>query len=397
MRITNSGTMINNMSISKRKDGRYEGRITVNSKRKCFYGKTKVEVKNKAKIYLNKIENGYVEPKNIILNDYILYWLKEYKLNKIEPSSYSRLFITYENQIKKSKIGEKKIGEVTTKDIQKLIDDHANPVSEDVKPLALSGLKKIIQLLRPCFNIAIREGIIKENPALDVVLPTESCIQTKTKKQFSLSDKEMQQFKEAALATYKNGEYRSRDCFVLLIMINTGMRVGEMLALEWDDVNLDKNLMYINKTIQSGVRINPEDKDRRKNCDILKQSAKTNSGTRVIKINDSVKTYFNEIIEYNKRHGIKTNYVSCTNNGTRNTQRNLARSLETIIKRSDINKNVTLHTLRHTFGSTLIRKGIGVEVVSKLMGHANVAITYSKYIHCIKEQEAMAMNMVQVC
>ena len=55
------------------------------------------------------------------------------------------------------------------------------------------------------------------------------------------------------------------------------------------------------------------------------------------------------------------------------------------------------HTLRHTFGSTLLRNGVGIEVVSKLLGHANITITYNKYIHVIKEQEAIAMNMVKVC
>lgn len=54
------------------------------------------------------------------------------------------------------------------------------------------------------------------------------------------------------------------------------------------------------------------------------------------------------------------------------------------------------HTLRHTFGSTLIRRGVGIEVISKLMGHANITITYNKYIHTIKE-EAKTMDMIRVC
>lgn len=58
---------------------------------------------------------------------------------------------------------------------------------------------------------------------------------------------------------------------------------------------------------------------------------------------------------------------------------------------------MTLHTLRHTFGSTLLRRGVPIEVVSKLMGHANITITYTKYIHVLQEQEAKAMEMVQIC
>ena len=58
------------------------------------------------------------------------------------------------------------------------------------------------------------------------------------------------------------------------------------------------------------------------------------------------------------------------------------------IRAKDIDKKITLHTLRHTFGSTLLRRGIGIEVVSKLLGHANVKITYLKYIHTVQEEEA---------
>ena len=78
-------------------------------------------------------------------------------------------------------------------------------------------------------------------------------------------------------------------------------------------------------------------------------------------------------------------------------ERNLQRSLDRIIKSAKIPEKISLHTLRHTFGSALIRQGVGVEVVSKLMGHANITITYKKYIHVLQEQQAMAMKSVIVC
>ena len=81
--MNNISTIINEMKIKIRKDGRYEGRITVKGIRKSFYGATKTTVKQKAKDYLLKVENGYKEPEKIKTNDYIEYWLKTYKLNKI--------------------------------------------------------------------------------------------------------------------------------------------------------------------------------------------------------------------------------------------------------------------------------------------------------------------------
>lgn len=397
--MNNISTIINGMNIWQRKDGRFEARITVDGNRKCFYGKTKVEIKQKAKEYLTKIENGYKEPKKIRLNDYIEYWLKTYKWNKIEPSSYSRLYNTYEHQIKNT-IGKKMIGDITTKDIQGLIDERANPTNKTIKPLALSGLKKIIHLLRPCLNKAVSEGIIYKNPCIDVILPSKSCVKVLPKKQVTLSDSEIEEFKNVALEKYKTiDEYKSRDALVLLLILNLGLRVGEAIALEWDDFNLDKEVVYINKTLQSNIKEfdNGISIENGKTYSKIKQSAKTDSGIRILKLNESALYYISELKKYDLRHKIKSPYLCSTHSGTLNNPRNLQRSLDRIMKRTTITKDVSLHTLRHTFGSTLIRHGIGVEVVSKLMGHANINITYLKYIHVIQEQEAMAMSMINVC
>lgn len=394
--MNNITAMVNSMTIKLRSDGRYEGRITV-LKRKSFYGKTKAEVRNKAKEYLQKIENGYKDPKKVTLNDFIEYWLLEYKWNKIEPSSYSRLYRVYEKQIRNT-IGKKMIGSITTKDIQKLIDDHANPPNDKIKPLAKSGLKRILHLLSPCFERAISEGVVQKNPCVNVAIPKESCIQTETKRQFSLNDEQIQKFRQTVLSKYKTvDEYVSRDGFVLIIMLNLGLRVGEALALTWNDIDFENKVVYINKTIQSNI-IN-FDKKHGDNAtyDKLKKSTKTSAGMRVLGLNDNVIWFLNELKAYDERKNIKSKYLCSTSTGTLNTSRNLQRSLDRLMGKCDIDENVTLHTLRHTFGSTLLRNGVSIEVVSKLMGHANITITYNKYIHVIQEQEAKAMAAIKVC
>ena len=84
-------------------------------------------------------------------------------------------------------------------------------------------------------------------------------------------------------------------------------------------------------------------------------------------------------------------------NGEISHARNVSKSLKRLLRIAGINKPVTMHTLRHTFGSVMIRRGVGVEVVSKLMGHSNVSITYSIYIHSIQEEEVKAMDDIRVC
>lgn len=397
--MNNISAIINGMSIRERDDGRFEARLTIDGKRKSFYGNTKTQLKQKVKEHLQKIENGYKEPKKIKLNDYIEYWLKTYKWNKIEPSSYSRLYSVYIHQIHDS-IGKKMIGDVTTKDIQGLIDERANPSVNKTKALSLSGLKKIIHLLNPCFKKAISERIIYKNPCTDVILPTKSCVKVETKQQITLSDLEIEELKNVALEKYKTtGEYKSRDALVLLLILNLGLRVGEAIALKWSDFDISRELVYINKTLQSNIIEfdNGEVVENAKKYSRIKQATKTDSGIRVLKLNESALYYISELKGYDVRNNIKSPYLCSTSKGTLNSPRNLQRSLDRIIKRTSITENISLHTLRHTFGSTLIRRGVGVEVVSKLMGHANINITYLKYIHVIKEQEAMAMSMINVC
>lgn len=288
--------------------------------------------------------------------------------------------------------------QITTKDIQDLIDSHANPLDPAVKPLALSGLKRILNLLNPCLKKAVEEGVIQKNPCEHVILPKESCILKKTKQQFSLSDKELEEFKVAALSKYKSTkDYRSRDALVLLLMLNLGLRVGELLALEWTDVDLQSEVVHISKTVQEGITDYEGGNEKKKNYQKTKSSTKTPSGVRVLALNSMVLYYIDELQKYDERHQIRSKYVACTGVGTMNCSRNLQRSLDRVINRTNIQKHVSLHTLRHTFGSTLLRNGVNIEVVSKLMGHSNITITYNKYIHVIQEEEAKAMNGVNIC
>lgn len=395
--LNNVAATINSMNIKERSDGRFEGRITVDGNRKSFYGKTKADVKNKAKEYLLKVENGYKDPKKILFEDYALYWLRTYKWNKVEPTSYTRLYRIYEAQIVGG-IGRKKIGDITTKDIQALIDGRANPTDENVRALSMSGLKRLFKFIKACMYAAMEEEIIYKNPCDYVILPKESCIKVATKKQFSLNDNEISQIKEASFKKYvTTGEYCSRDFFVILLVLNLGLRLGEVLSLKWEDIDFDKRIVHINKTMQTNILdFDAKDGDR-PTYNRIKNMPKTRAGIRTLGLNEDVISYLTELQKYDKRNNIYSEYVCCMRNGEISNARNLTKSLKRLLKKANIDKPVTMHTLRHTFGSVMIRRGVSIEVVSKLMGHSNVATTYGIYIHSIQEEEAKAMTTIRVC
>ena len=332
----------------------------------------------------------------ITLNHYMEYWLKNYKYKRVEPSTYTRLVIVYKKQIHET-IGPMYISDITTQTIQDLIDEYAYPSDENGISLAKSGLQRIMQLLTPCFEKALEENLIRINPCKRVVLPTQSYIKKETKEQFSLNDKELKLLKKAAFRKYKSSnEYISRDAIVVMFLLNTGLRVGELLALEWNDIDFEEKIVHINKTLQSNV-INFENWEVAGYSNRIKKSAKTKAGIRVLPLNETTIWYLQELRSYDKRHGITSGHVATTRTGQRVTARNMQRSLTRLVKRAGINKNVTLHTLRHTYGSTLLRRGVPIEVVSSLMGHANISITYNKYIHVLHEERVKAVDAVLIC
>lgn len=118
-----------------------------------------------------QIENGFKDPKKITFEEYAEYWFLTYKKGRIEPSSYTRLYRVFDAQLR-DKIGSQKVGTITTQQLQKIIDEYANP-SNGTEALSLSGLSKITQFLKSCFKSALKEEIISFNPAEDVLLPSK--------------------------------------------------------------------------------------------------------------------------------------------------------------------------------------------------------------------------------
>lgn len=373
---------VKNMSF-REKNGGWEGRISYRGQQRSFYGKSKAECRRKAVEFQKEVEKGTFNPNKVTLNAYMENWLTMYKMNSVEPSSFARLYSVYIHQIKDG-IGKKKLAEIKVQDIQKLINEHTKG-SNGKKALAESGIKKIIHLLSPCFARAVREGIIGKNPCEDVEMPKRSNIVTETKEQIALSDEEIALLCKAALVMTQKGILKYRDGGVLVFMLLTGLRVGEMLALCWNDINDD--YIHVHRTVQRSS--SEEEKFR------IKEGTKT-SKERMLRLNEDIKTTIRLLREYDTAHGIESEFVACNTVGKIHEPRNIARSLEKVENRAGLMCHITPHTLRHTFGSKLLRDGVNVEVVSKLMGHANIMVTYNKYTHVIKEQEAKGMTMVSV-
>lgn len=338
---------------------------------KQFSGKTEAIVKKKLKDF--KKSKEFIErriPNNDTVETYFLNWLHEYKLNKLKPTSYDRLEGIVLNHIIPN-IGSLKLDKVTQDQIQSLI----NKLYKQ-KQLSYSSVKKVYVALNDCYNHALIADAVAKNPCLGVVLPS---LTEKTKQINAFKPAEVEALLNEIRKQDENGEsnYFYGNAFILIL--NTGLRMGEALSLCWDDVDFEKKTITIQKN-----RIMTKKRDLDGNSiggyELLTQdSTKTVNGKRVVPIN---KTAEEALIALKTNNN--TPFVIVNNRNSQVLPSNFIRSFHGVLSNAGLEQS-GVHILRHTFASMLFRNGIDVKIVSKLLGHSSVKITYDIYVHLFEE------------
>lgn len=388
-------------SIRKRGNGTFEYRVYTGKGYKSFYGKTEAEVKRKYREYkknmntdTDKVENENTKPdiskiagESIKLDDYIDYWLKMYKYGTIAESTYDRLENIYMKHIKTSAIARKDIKEVTSDDIQMLINSKKTILS-------LSSIKKIKEVLYPCFEHAKNQNLIASNPAENVVIPKRTVFDEQEKRLCFYSDEEVSLIVQAMSTRYYQGNPRRyRYAPLFSIILNTGLRIGECMALNWNDVNTKSKTLKVNKSVLISY-----ERDEMLNK-VKKQqtigATKTIKGNRVIPLNDCAIEAFQIMRKRNEDMDITSDLIFSNYEGRLLTIKSVQTTFKGICNDLGIEYK-GLHALRHTFGSLLIKNHVDIKIVSELLGHTDVRFTYNRYIHIIQEQKAEAINLINI-
>lgn len=376
-------------TIRIRSNGTVELRVYINGKQKSFYGKDEKEVRKEYRLFIQSKETKKEDVrKNLIsLSDYVYNWLTTYKFGSIKNSTYDRLENIYNVHIKNSSIGQKKLSDISADDLQ-------NFINQKRITLSISSIKKIKEVLSPCFKHALVTGEIKTNPMDIVIMPTNKNAIITTKKIEMYTDDEVKKIFQAALPFYfsKNSKrYRYAPMFVFIL--NTGLRIGECLALTWDDVNFEKGFINVNKSIsifQNRGRYENESKKVQKVT-----TTKTSNGIRCVPLNNSSIEALKEMRKRNFMYNIHSKICFPNYEGNIMNIRSVQRTFERMCIDMGI-EHKGLHALRHTFGSILIRNHTDIKVVSEILGHSDVKFTYNRYIHILNEQKAEAIKLLDI-
>jgi len=358
--------------------GKWLSRITINGKQKAFYGTSEKEVTKKLNEFKNKVSKGKRNLRKMQYSDFLGIWLERKKM-ELKPQSYHRLVYTVDLHIKPI-IGYYLLDKIDDTLIQ---EDVINVKS---KTHSFSSVKKIYDALNESLRFAKSNGDITHNPVDLVVMPTQSSKVFSSKNKESrnnieiLTDDEIRRFVDIAVTTYKSGSPIFPNGNMFVLMLNTGLRIGEATAISWNDYN-DKD-----KTLRINSSIIQNKDENGKNFIEEQDSVKTRNSERILKLNTNAVNALPE----KKKEG----YIFCTKDGNPIHPRSARDMLDRMLKRAEIPHKST-HVFRHTFASKLFQKGIDVKIVSELLGHSNVATTYNTYITLIKQQKAKAMESIE--
>lgn len=371
-------------SVKTRKDGTLEVKIwnPFLKKQSSVYAKNTTELKRKIRDKIITNAQQKINPTNDTVEQYVTKWLYTYKIKSVKRSTFDihekmcRLYI-FPN------IGKRRFIDITDMDLQKILNE-----ASETK--AYSTVRKLKETINQIWGFAYDRKDIEKNLLLTLRMPKENQCGKKTKEIEIYTESEIKLMYETIIDFYETKHYyRISPLFIFLV--NTGLRIGEALALEYEDIDVVNKTVSISKTL-SRVKIRndlPENDDR--SYEYIITDPKTYTSKRVVDLNNMAMWSLRELSRRNQEQSIiSSKYVFSSEMGNFFNPRSIEDTMKRVCNRAGINY-YGLHSLRHTFASRCFQKGIAVEVVSKILGHASPSITTKIYIHIMPHMKRDAV------
>lgn len=349
-------------NIYKRKDGRYEGRIytvSADGKRRyrSYYGRTLEEVQRKMSVV--GIENCCVT--EMTVKELFCEWLSVMS-SRIKESTASNYRMKAQKHIIPV-FGETCCCRLDRRTIYAYIEKALG------SGLSCRYVSDIISLLRSVYKYAAREYNIK-NVVSDIIVPKRSDAEVKL-----LSESEQTILKKYIVSN------PDRTTLGIAISLYTGVRIGELCALRWSDIDLEKRVITVRSTVQRIQNFDGGSKTK-----VIITRPKSRSSMRSIPIPDCLSKMMKSF------QSSYENYVLSDSPEPVEPRTMQYRFLK-ILKNAHL-PSVHFHSLRHAFATKSIALGFDVKTLSEILGHSSVELTLNRYVHSSMERKRLCMDMM---
>lgn len=350
-------------NIHKRKDGRWEGRYKYGFKEngiatyRSVYGKTYTECKNKLE-EMKKSSSLLPDAKSPELNfsEILVMWQASNRI-RIKGATENKYSWMIEKHIL-PEFGNKKVVELSSTVINLFLDKKIKEGSiNNSIGLSPSYVKTMAIIIESALNFAVSEKLC-EPLKITINKPIIP------KNEVHILTIETQQYLENVLHSD-----RTKVALGTLIALYTGLRIGEICALRWDDIDFDEDVIFVRHTI---TRVKSSEYNQK--TMLIIDTPKTPTSKRIIPILSTLKPYLK--ISYENR---VSEFVISDNEKFVGT-RTFDYRFRQMLKKYKINV-FSFHTIRHTFASRCIEAGMDVKTLSEILGHSSVSTTLNIYVH----------------
>lgn len=304
---------------------------------------------------------------NMRFSELAEWYFENYAPEELKPTTILNYEGQYRNHIKPV-LGNKKLKEITTpmltQFLKSLVKEHH---------LAPISVKKVYVVVQSIYRRALQQGFARENPCQNVIIPKKKA----TDKRYSLSEEETKRF----LHLIRDKKWDEDVKRIIIVLLFTGMRIGECLGLSWEDVNFENKTIYIHHTLAYA------------NGEMYLDTPKTKSSIRMIAMNATVEKYLMEQREYVEK--LKTalgdkyahpEMVFPSGQGNYRDRNSVLHSLKRMTKGTEF-EDMTLHKLRHCNATLLLNSGVDLKVISEHLGHCDIGVTANIYADVLQKQK----------
>lgn len=386
-------------NTTQRKDGTYMWRKSIDGRKYCIYGKTLGEIKQKRDVALGEIRKGQYKgkhkkmreekelaQKDITLNEWFFQWEKVYRVGNVKESTLNTnhwQYVTYFSDT----VGRMKIKDIRQIDITNIL----NQLSREGQKY--NSLTHYVVLLSLIFKDAINNGLIDKNPVKGALKVRKEAAREKR----ILTEQEEERF----LTFVENDSLHKNYAPLFIVGFGTGMRIGELLSLTWKDIDFQKEVIHVNKTL---VYLSDYVKQGGKMRFTI-TAPKTEKSTRDVPMLGKVK----EALLVQQKNRKKSNklsidgykdFVFISKTGNVFDPGNIRLTIKRIINKMNQKETelaeaegrepvifdyFTPHCMRHTFATRCYEKGVREKVIQKILGHSKLDMTLNIYTHTTEE------------